>query len=86
MFRSEKLRRAVAGLPCQHCGREGCTQAAHRNESKGMGMKVSDALLAALPRKARVDAVIDLRDKLDRGDVWASDYQTLLGRVERSAA
>lgn len=48
MFRSEKLRRAVAGLPCQHCGREGCTQAAHRNESKGMGMKVSDALLAAL--------------------------------------
>lgn len=43
-------------------------------------------LLAVLPRKARVDAVIDLRDKLDRGDVWASDYQTLLGRVERSAA
>lgn len=42
--------------------------------------------LAALARKARVDAVIDLRDKLDRGDVWASDYQALLGRVERSAA
>ena len=48
MFRSEKLRRAVASLPCQHCGRDGHTQAAHRNESKGMGLKTSDALLAAL--------------------------------------
>ena len=47
-YRSETLRRAVADLPCQHCGRHGFTQAAHRNESKGMGMKTSDALLAAL--------------------------------------
>ena len=43
-------------------------------------------VLAVLPRKARVDAVIDLRDKLDRGDVWASDYQALLGLVEGIAA
>jgi hypothetical protein len=47
-FRSEKLRRAVAELPCVCCGRVGSTQAAHGNEGKGMGMKVSDAMLAAL--------------------------------------
>ena len=33
-----------------------------------------------------VNALIDLRDKLDRGDVWASDYQALLGLVEGIAA
>ncbi|WP_399677166.1 hypothetical protein [Xenophilus sp.] len=51
MFRSEKLRRAVADLPCAHCGREGATQAAHANlleYGKGRGMKASDAALMAL--------------------------------------
>lgn len=48
LFRSEKLRRAVAELPCQRCGGFGRTQAAHRNEGKGLGLKVSDAYLAAL--------------------------------------
>lgn len=47
-FRSEKLRRLVAELPCQRCAGFGRTQAAHRNRGKGMGMKVSDAMLAAL--------------------------------------
>lgn len=47
-FRSEKLRRAVATLSCVNCGRHGDTQAAHRNEGKGMGLKTSDALCAAL--------------------------------------
>ena len=57
-----------------------------RRASIRAGLEAAGELLAVLPRKARVDAVIDLRDKLDRGDVWASDYQALLGRVERSAA
>lgn len=57
-----------------------------RRASIRAGLEAAGQLLAALPRKARVDAVIDLRDKLDRGDVWASDYQALLGRVEGSAA
>lgn len=47
-FRSEAWRRAVASLPCQNCGREGKTQAAHRNEGKGMALKVDDCLTAAL--------------------------------------
>ncbi len=45
---SEAWRRAVAELPCVLCGREGDTQAAHRNEGKGMGLKTDDALTAAL--------------------------------------
>jgi hypothetical protein len=47
-YRSEKWRRAVASLPCVLCGIEGMTQASHRNEGKGMGLKTSDALTAAL--------------------------------------
>lgn len=45
---SEAWRRAVAALPCVLCQREGSTQAAHRNEGKGMGLKTDDALTAAL--------------------------------------
>jgi hypothetical protein len=41
----EKMRE----LPCASCGADdGTIVGAHRNESKGMGMKVSDALVAAL--------------------------------------
>lgn len=47
-FRSEKLRRAIATLPCQACGREGMTQAAHANQGKGGAIKASDARVAAL--------------------------------------
>jgi len=47
-FRSEKLRRAVAELPCVCCGRVGETQAAHSNLGKGMAIKASDARIAAL--------------------------------------
>lgn len=47
-YRSERLRRAVASLPCVNCGREGLTQAAHANQGKGMGIKGSDARIMAL--------------------------------------
>lgn len=50
-YRSEKLRRAVASLPCVSCGKHGDTQAAHANLScfgKGMGHKASDAAIMAL--------------------------------------
>lgn len=49
-FRSEKFRKLVTSLPCQHCGTSG-TQAAHANLScfgKGMGRKASDFALMAL--------------------------------------
>lgn len=47
-FRSDRLRRAVAELPCVSCGRVGETQAAHGNQGKGLAIKSSDARLAAL--------------------------------------
>lgn len=45
---SEAWRRAVVSLPCVLCKREGETQAAHRNEGKGMGLKTDDCWTAAL--------------------------------------
>lgn len=47
-YRSEKWLRAVASLPCQRCGVEGMTQAAHRNEHKSLGKKVDDSWVAGL--------------------------------------
>ena len=47
-YRSEAWLRAVASLPCVSCGTEGQTQAAHRNEGKGMSKKTDDCLTAAL--------------------------------------
>lgn len=46
-FRSERWLRAVATLDCVRCFKSG-TQAAHRNEGKGMGQKTDDCLTAAL--------------------------------------
>jgi hypothetical protein len=40
--RDEAYRRAVAALPCAHCGIEGHSQAAHGDEGKGMAIKASD--------------------------------------------
>lgn len=40
--RSPTYLRAVASLPCIHCGRVGASQAAHINRGKGMAMKAPD--------------------------------------------
>jgi hypothetical protein len=47
-YRSTAWLRAVASLPCVQCGTEGNTQAVHRNQGKGMGIKTDDCLTAAL--------------------------------------
>ena len=50
-WRSKKHLKNVASLPCQHCGLEGKTQAAHSNmaqHGKGRGIKASDEYTAAL--------------------------------------
>ena len=50
-WRSKKHLQNVASLPCQHCGLEGKTQAAHSNmaqHGKGRGIKASDEYTAAL--------------------------------------
>jgi hypothetical protein len=54
-WRSDAWLRAVAALPCVFCGAP--SQAAHRNEGKGMGLKTDDCLTAALcpPHHAEID-------------------------------
>ena len=49
-YRNEKLRRAVATLPCQIFGKHG-TQASHSNQlrdGKGMGIKAHRKTIGAL--------------------------------------
>ena len=46
---SKKLLKAARDLPCMECGKQdGTVVAAHRNESKGMGMKNPDWQVAYL--------------------------------------
>jgi hypothetical protein len=61
IFRSEPLRRYVASMACVHCGSLN-VQAAHRNFGKGLGLKVSDGLIAALcvREHTRIDQGKDL--------------------------
>lgn len=59
---SEAWRKAVAELPCVFCGK--ASQAAHRNEGKGMGIKTDDSLTAALCPTCHAE--IDQGSKLAR--------------------
>ena len=77
-FRSEKHRRTVAALDCQHCGAAGPSQAAHSNlaaHGKGRAIKASDEYLAALcPRcHTMVDESYTLTQE-QRNAIWAQAY------------
>ena len=63
-LRSKKHRMNVASLECVACGLEGMTQAAHRNEGKGMGIKACDSQMMALCVVCHAD--LDQGGKLDR--------------------
>ncbi|WP_454751662.1 DUF968 domain-containing protein [Cupriavidus necator] len=70
-YRSEKLRRAVASLPCVCCGRQGATQAAHANLAcfgKGMGHKASDAAIMALCIACHV--MLDQGKDMTKAERW----------------
>jgi hypothetical protein len=75
MYRNPKLLKAVASLPCQHCGIEGQTQASHANwgswSGKGMGMKCHDMYTSALcvTCHANIDSGKDLA-KWEREELW----------------
>ena len=64
-FESERWRCAVASLPCVRCGMENDTQAAHRNQGKGLSFKTDDCLTAALCTTCHVT--------LDSGKQWTRD-------------
>lgn len=76
MFRSKKWLQAVREIDCcVLCGRYG-VQAAHRNEGKGIGIKVDDCLTAALCEEchSRIDNGRDMtrgerRSEMDKAIV-----------------
>ena len=85
VFRSKALLEAVRGLTCGNCGaQDGTVVAAHRNQGKGMGIKVSDALVAALCFRChyQLDQGKDLtRD--GRRDMWDRAYiETMRQAIE----
>ena len=65
-WRSPRYLRAVASLPCMICFREGRTQAAHRNEGKGMGLKTDDCFTAALCVECHADIDQGMSSRADK--------------------
>ena len=69
----------MASLPCQVCGLEGSTQAAHSNQAKhgkGRGIKASDEYTAALC--FRHHFLLDQGQSLtkeERVDMWDKAHQ-----------
>jgi len=63
-WRSPAHRRAVASLACVACGADGMTQAAHRNEGKGLAIKACDSQMMALCVKCHT--AIDQGGKMDK--------------------
>lgn len=89
IYRSSKWLQAVREIDCcVLCGRYG-VQAAHRNEGKGMGLKVDDCLTAALCPEchARIDNGRDMSRDERRAEMDRAIVLTLreLGRRERLA-
>ncbi|EAA3241798.1 hypothetical protein EGS24_06630 [Salmonella enterica] len=88
IFRSNRWLQAVREIDCcVLCGRYG-VQAAHRNEGKGIGLKVDDSLTAALCPSCheRIDNGKDLsreerRSEMDRAIVLTLQKLTREGRV-----
>ena len=77
--RSEALRRAVASLPCQHCGIVGQTQCSHSNQAKhghGSKIKSSDEYSAALcvRHHAMVDSSYSMTGQ-EREDMWQAAHE-----------
>jgi hypothetical protein len=88
LFRDKQFLKAVASLPCQHCGLEGSTQAAHANwvwSGKGMGIKAHDCFTAALCQSCHQE--LDQGKNLSRNereDLWMDAWKkTILKLFER---
>lgn len=88
IYRNKKWLQAVREIDCcVLCGRYG-VQAAHRNEGKGVGIKVDDSLTAALcpDCHTRIDNGMDLsreerRAEMDRAIVLTLQALTREGRL-----
>jgi hypothetical protein len=86
IYRNKRMLELCRELPCQCCGRNnGTIVAAHRNEGKGMGLKVSDALVASLCFEchSEMDNGKTLT-KDERRDMWNRAYiNTMKEFIER---
>lgn len=77
-WRSRKHLMNVASLPCQICGLDGQTQAAHSNmavHGKGRGIKASDEFTAALCYACHHD--IDAGHKMSKEEKQAAFMMAL---------
>ncbi|MEI9746741.1 DUF1364 domain-containing protein [Moellerella wisconsensis] len=91
IYRSKKWLKAVAQIECcVLCGRYGI-QVAHRNEDKGMGLKVDDSLTAALCQHCHHEidngsklSRIERRQLMDRAIVLTLRELTRGGLIEPS--
>lgn len=89
IYRSKKWLKAVSELgECVLCGKYG-VQAAHRNEGKGMGMKVSDCLTAGLCSachteidQGKILTRDERRARMDRAIVLTLEKLVLSGKVD----
>jgi hypothetical protein len=86
MYSNKKLLEACRNMPCGSCFCEdGTVVAAHRNQGKGMGIKVSDALVASLCFKCH--AYLDQGKEMsreERRDFWNQAYiNTMQAMIER---
>lgn len=84
-YRNEKLRRAVAGLPCTICGCEGHTQASHSNQQrdgKGMGIKAHDYRIAAVCDSCHreIDQGSGMT-KTERREAWDEAHRVTIGML-----
>lgn len=79
LYRNKKLLELLRKLPCQNCGaNDGTVCAAHSNDSrhgKGMGIKASDACVAALCYRCHsaLDHGKEL-SKAERKEMWLEAY------------
>jgi hypothetical protein len=84
-YRSKKHLKNVASLPCQTCGIEGQTQAAHSNwaeHGKGRGIKASDEFTAALCQTCHTE--LDQGSHLSkeqRRQMWDKAYEKTKERL-----
>ena len=87
-FRSKQHLKNVASLPCQCCGAEGQTQAAHSNwamfGNKGKSIKASDEYTAALCMSCHYDIDQGAKwSKAERQQAWSvAHYKTVQALVD----
>jgi hypothetical protein len=84
MYRNKRFLEKMREYPCAACGSDNSV-AAHRNEGKGMGMKVSDALVT--PLCVRCHYELDQGKEMsreERRDFWNRAYINNIQRMIES--